>query len=486
MLTVQQHHPDDLWVNVLLGYIALDRNDASEALRDFQAALAVRPEAASLNHRLGGVLHRLGRTTEAVPYLARAVHFDPENPRLRSDLGDFLADVGRLEEAVAQLDRGLALTHDASERSRIRAELRKCRSLSRDTEQVAAWWRRSLEARPADPEDWDGYAEFCLYHGRLDEYRTTCRGLIEHFGATEDAHVAERTGRACLLSPASADVLGEATALIDRALAHQQAKPDWAGPYFLFAKGLAEYRSGRLESAISIMDGPASPVLQSAPRLVSAMARHRLGREEEALRTFAAAILSSDWRKSTANDREQWIYHVLRREAEAMLLPNLRAFLDGSDRPRSIGEKIGLLGVCQFEERHRAAADLYAEILASDPHLADDLNAKTRYLAACSAALAGAGRGQDAGGLDESGRLRWRKQARDWLRADLELARRLSKSRHTGLREFLKTTLETWSTDPDLAVLRDPGGCDGLLPSEQEEFRALCENLRLLIDETKY
>ena len=153
-------------------------------------------------------------------------------------------------------------------------------------------WRAGL----ADHEDWDGYAEFCLYRGRQDEYRATCRGLIEHFGATEDAQIAERTGRACLLSPASGEMLEEATALIDRALADEKPKPAWVPPYFMVAKGLAEYRNGRLESAISIMDGPASPALQPAPRLVSAMARHRLGRKEEALKTFAAAIRSRDWR----------------------------------------------------------------------------------------------------------------------------------------------------------------------------------------------
>jgi eukaryotic-like serine/threonine-protein kinase len=481
MLSVQQHHPDDLWVNNLLARIALDRNDATEALRHFQAALASRPEAAFLNHDLGMVLHRLGRLTEAVPYLARAVHLDPEDPRLRREFGVSLVNVGRLHEGVEQFDRGLALTHDASERSRIRAELRKCRSLSQDTKEIDSIWRMLMEARPVDQEDWDGYAEFCLYHGRLDAYRTTCRGLIEHFGATEDAHIAERTGRACLLSPDSDEVLRKATALIDRALAHQEARPDWAGPYFMFAKGLAEYRQGRMVSSITIMDGPASTALQSAPRLVSAMARHRLGREEEAIRTFAAAILSTDWRKSKANDRELWIYHVLRREAEAMMLPHLQAFLDGSYRPRDKDEKICLLGVCQFEGRYRAAAGIYEEILASDARLANDLRAGTRYRAACTAASVGAGSGQDAGGLGESERLHWRNQARDWLRADRDLVRKLSKAERVDLPEFSKT----WSTDPDLAGLRDTAACKGLHPSEQQEFRALCEEVRILIDGTK-
>ncbi len=88
-----------------------------------------------------------------------------------------------------------------------------------------------------------------------------------------------------------------------------------------------------MENAISIMDGPANPSLQPIPQLVSAMALHRLGREGEALKTLAVAIRLGDWEKSRANAREKWIYHILRREAEAMLLPNLLLFLEGKHRP---------------------------------------------------------------------------------------------------------------------------------------------------------
>ena len=111
--------------------------------------------------------------------------------------------------------------------------------------------------------------------------RAICGRLIAKYGATEDAHIAERTGRACLLAPARARMLEAATALSTEPCRQARPKPEWVRPYFMVAKGLAEYRHGRLESAISIMEGPASTALQPAPRLVSAMALHRLGRKEE-------------------------------------------------------------------------------------------------------------------------------------------------------------------------------------------------------------
>src|SRR5206468_10853885 len=53
------------------------------------------------------------------------------------------------------------------------------------------------------------------------------------------------------------------------------------------------------------------------------------------------------------------------------------------------------------------------------PALADDLKSWNRYNAACSAALAGCGQGNDVSGLDEKALARLRQQAMVWLRADL-------------------------------------------------------------------
>jgi len=55
-----------------------------------------------------------------------------------------------------------------------------------------------------------------------------------------------------------------------------------------------------------------------------------------------------------------------------------------------------------------------------DPKLAAKLNGSRRYVAASSAALAGCGQGADElRGTKEAERAAWRKQAREWLAADL-------------------------------------------------------------------
>ena len=41
--------------------------------------------------------------------------------------------------------------------------------------------------------------------------------------------------------------------------------------------------------------------------------------------TLASAVAAADWRLAEADSRDIWMYHVLRREAEATILPNALA-----------------------------------------------------------------------------------------------------------------------------------------------------------------
>ncbi len=74
-------------------------------------------------------------------------------------------------------------------------------------------WQKALAANPPDHNAWFGYAELCLFLGEAEEYRRARRDLLARFGASTDQYVAERTGRACLLLPASDDEMRQAEAL---------------------------------------------------------------------------------------------------------------------------------------------------------------------------------------------------------------------------------------------------------------------------------
>ena len=335
--------------------------------------------------------------------------------------------------------------------------------------------RQELAANPPKHDAWFGYAELCLFLGEEEEYRRARRDLLARFGLSKDPIVAERTGRACLLLPASEDELRQATALTDRAVAAREQK---FPQYILFAKGLAEYRAGRFESTINLMEGGAASVGGPGPRLVLAMAQHQTGQKDRALKTLAAAVLSFDWSAAKADNRDPaWIAHVLRREAEALILPNSPAFLEGRYQPRDNDERLALLGVCQFQDLRGAMAGLYGAAFGDDPKLAEDLQTGHRYNAACAAAIASCGCGTDGAKLSEEERAHWRKQALAWLRADLDARARITERGPTGDRAEVRRTLARWRVDPDLAGLRDPKLLDSLPPADRQECRALWRDI---------
>jgi tetratricopeptide (TPR) repeat protein len=142
------------------------------------------------------------------------------------------------------------------------------------------------------------------------------------------------------------------------------------------------------------------------------------------------------------------------------LLPRLADVLAGKDKPKSPAETYALGELCYapFQSRYADAVRLFAEAFAADPKLADDFKSGNRYNAACVAALAGCGKGQDAARQDDKARARLREQALTWLRADLVLLRQQARSGESA------AALAHWLEDPDLAGVR-PGPKQVAMPA---------------------
>ncbi|WP_202802895.1 tetratricopeptide repeat protein, partial [Singulisphaera acidiphila] len=353
---VQQARPGDFWANLAIGSVLGRARRHSEAIRYLQAALSIRPDAAIGYNNLGRCLADSGRPGEAIEYFRSALRIDPTAATSSYNLGHVLRATGRADEAIEQLRLGLganpanALLHAGlgdslaagAKHDEALSEYRKAVSIDpklaiaqaglRTTlmrlghpEEARTTWRLAIEANPQSIDALDGYAEFCLFLGLKEDYRVARRDLLDRFGELVDPQPAERTGRACLLLPATPEEAGRAALLIDRAIADARTKPlTWTYPYFLFAKGLAEYRLDRLDSAIAILQAEASAVMGPCPQLLTAMAQHRLGHKDKAAKSLASAIESYNWRSPTI-DREAWIYHILRREAEGLVEPDKAA-----------------------------------------------------------------------------------------------------------------------------------------------------------------
>jgi serine/threonine-protein kinase len=342
--------------------------------------------------------------------------------------------------------------------------------------------KTSVDANPTNVDDWIGYGELSLFLGRPDDYLRARMELLNRFGATDDPSIAERTSRACMLLPIEGEGLQKAVALADRAVAAKATADAFAYRYFLFAKGLANYREGRLDAAREMMEGGASGVMGPGPRLIVAMVQHRQGKPVEARKTLAGTVPTMDWTAATADSRDLWIWHVLRREAEQMILPNLPALISRSARPQDNDERLALLGVCQFKGFHSTAAQLYLDAFAAAPELAQDRRAPHLYNAARFAALAGSGRGQEAKPLSDMERTRWRDQARAWLRAELAARIKDCEGGDAHTCASLRQRLIQWRVNKDFDGICNRVAIDALPSAEKEECLSLWRAVDVAIE----
>src|SRR5262249_24085929 len=144
-------------------------------------------------------------------------------------------------------------------------------------------------------------------------------------------------------------------------------------------------------------------------------------------------------------------------------------------------EGLDFAQLCYDTGRHAAAARLWAAALTADPRLADDRRAQHRYNAACAAALAAAGTGQDDPKPDDAARAQLRQQALDWLKAERSAWARLLDSGPPQARAATTQVLQHWRGDPDLAGVRDPDALAKLPETERAAWRALWADVDALL-----
>ena len=352
LIKCQRVCPHDFWANFWLGQALRTHGNPGESLRYFQAAVAIRRDSGAGYHWLGTALYDLkrfddsieafetglrvepqssadvnnlslllsfkGRHKEAIQKLQNALDQRPNNARFHFYLGVCLNAGGQKEEALKHVRQGSEL--DPAEF----AHLSLLRTLwlrhGGEGEEIRKLWRTALGTNPPKHDAWDGYAELSLYLGRDDEYRWARQELLKRFGKTSDPYIADRTGRACLFMPGTDEELQNAAELIGTAISADRTKVEsWAPFYFSFAQGFLAYRQGRFQESAAIVKGDAGRVLGPARGLVLAMAQFQLGQTHEAQASLEKAVKSFDWEPSKADAREAWMYHILRREAEALI-----------------------------------------------------------------------------------------------------------------------------------------------------------------------
>jgi serine/threonine-protein kinase len=172
---------------------------------------------------------------------------------------------------------------------------------------------------------------------------------------------------------------------------------------------------------------------------------------------------------------------LARAERLAAVGDKLPALLKGDYRPGTNDERLRLAELCRLKKLYRASVNQYADAFAADPKLADDLKAAHRYKAACEAALAAAGKGEDAANLDDKERARLRKQALDWLRAELTARQKQLESWWPSEAAQAHAILAHCQKNPDFAGIRDKADLEKLPEAERKTFAQLWADVAALL-----
>src|SRR5262249_57706104 len=84
-----------------------------------------------------------------------------------------------------------------------------------------------------------------------------------------------------------------------------------------------------------------------------------------------------------------------------------------------------------------------------------------------------AGKGGEGGKYDAKERNRWRKQALDWLRADLDAYTRLAEKGNPAARQLVAQRLAHWQKDSDLSAVRDKKWIDAMPEADRRRWQQL-------------
>ena len=500
---VRQAHPSDYYANWSLGD-ALLKKDPAESLRYFQVAEALRPGEIVPLRNLGSALLANGQLDESIACFRRVVDLAPTNAAAHASLGHVLSRKGRHDAAVQELRQAIDLNPQSADfRARLGQSLL---DLGRVDEAIA----EAREAVRLDPTSVSGHnvlgralfnkrpskeaADQLLEAIRLDPECASAHshlGVVLSAGGQPDAAV-KHSERAVHLEPniaiyhynlanslKAANRRNEAVVQYENALRIDSA----LGPAH-HGIGLMLAEDGRMDEAIvhfqqAVNIDPADARAHAALGQ-ALLSQGRLTESLEATRRGAELFPPGSRTRAAAEERLAYCQSLIALDGR------LAAVLQGTDKPVDGTECFLFSTLCHVKKRYAAAAHFAAEAFTRSP------GGSLRYLAqpasaldaACAAAQAGCGLGDDAATLSDAERGRWRKQARAWLQADLAAwAKVLDGNAADRLR--VQKTLTQWRVDPELAGLREPVALGVLAEDERKEVLALWAEVAAVLARTE-
>jgi tetratricopeptide (TPR) repeat protein/serine/threonine protein kinase len=442
-----------------LGVALMGKGRLDEAIEAFQKAIGLKKDSATAHYNLGRALLAKGRLMDAVATYQQAVNLKPDLPGAHYGLGNALFEAGQTDRAIAAYRKAIQLKQDDY---MAHNGLGNGLQVKGRLDDAIKEHQEAIRLKPDCPEAHNSLGIALAKKDRLDEAVAEIREAIRLKKGFAGAYVS--LGNVMHLKGQQEEAIASYRKAI--ALDCHDSRAHYNLANVLRDKGLVEEAIKEYREAIRIKQTDAQAHFNLGQLL-------RLqGEFRKALDELRRAQELSSGDSALASSAAQW---VRRCERMVELEGQLAGFLPRKIKPASPGEAIELGGLCYLKRLYRAAARFYDEAFAAEPRLADDLNAHHHYLAACAAALAGCGKGNDADKLDGNERARLRRQALGWLGASLEAWRRLLDKEPDQVRSAARVAkaLQHCLADSDLSGVRGPEALAQLPDAERQLWHQL-------------
>lgn len=137
-----------------------------EALRQYQAALAVRPNYVEAHSSYGNILRQVGRLPDAIKECRTALRLDPNYARAHNNLANALLDTGHVDEAIEHYHEAL---HFMPDDPRMHYNLGNAWLKAGRKEDAIHEYRVALHLNPDEEEAHFNLANVLLADRRIDE-----------------------------------------------------------------------------------------------------------------------------------------------------------------------------------------------------------------------------------------------------------------------------------------------------------------------------
>jgi tetratricopeptide (TPR) repeat protein len=255
------------------------------------------------------------RWPAAVFHLNRLIQAEPGKGGYYLSRGWAFYNQGKTAEGRQDYEKALSLKDTLSELEQAAAH-----GYLGHWEEAAALYARAVEAQDAAAGVWNVHALLRLHLGDREGYSRACATMLERFGKTKDAGIANSVAWTCALAPGAVADLEPAVQLARLAV---QANPKDAN--ILGTLGAVLHRAGQYEETVTqlnesvkLNDKDGTVYVGACDCLFLAMAHQHLGQKDEAKNWLDRAVQTMD-SDPPVSWNHQLQLQLFRREAEQLI-----------------------------------------------------------------------------------------------------------------------------------------------------------------------